>query len=185
MKRALQHLKIINKNDYWETPKAEYAYAVWNYDVTPALDVCASEQNRRCEMYFTEEDNALTQQWNQDFFMNPPYSQINTWMKYAYEQHKKHNVNALILTFGKIGVKWFHEFVYDRTLDIWKAEFKPVDHRIKFTLNGIVPKNCKICKKSFYDVEHHTCPQCTGQLTDTSAPYDSSWIIFRKKEKSQ
>jgi len=60
--------------------------------------------------------------------MNPPYSQIYSWIKYAYEQHQKHNVNALILTFGKIGVKWFHEFVYDRKENKWLAEFLPVDH---------------------------------------------------------
>ena len=182
MKKAIQHLGIINVNDYWETPKEEYAYAVWNYDVTPTIDVCATEKNRRCEKYFSEKDNALNQEWNEDFFMNPPYSQINKWMKKAYEQHTKYNVNALILVFGKIGVKWFHEFVYDRKNNKWLAEFLPIDHRVKFTLNGIVPKNCKICKKSFYDVEEITCPQCNEKMTETTAPYDSCWIIFRKSD---
>jgi len=181
MKKAIQHLQIINKNDYWETPKKEYAYAVWNYDVTPVIDVCAAEENTRCEMYYTESDDALSKEWDEDFFMNPPYSQITKWLKYAHEQHTKHNVNALILTFGKIGVKWFHEFVYNRKKNEWLAEFLPVDHRIKFKLNGIIPKNCKICKKSFYDVKEMFCPQCYQKMQETTAPYDSSWIIFRKK----
>ncbi len=182
MKKSVHHMQIINKNDYWETPKKEYAYAVWNYDVTPQTDVCATILNRRCEKYFSESDNALTKQWDEDFFMNPPYSQINTWMEYAYTQHLKHNVTGLILVFGKIGVKWFHKFIYDRKNDKWLAEFKPIDHRIKFTLQGIVPKNCKTCKKSFYDVKEITCPQCKSKMTETPAPYDSCWIIFRSKK---
>ncbi len=62
MKRAIQHLGIIEVNDYWETPKNEYAYAVWNYDVTPVIDVCASEENRRCDKFFTESDDALSKE---------------------------------------------------------------------------------------------------------------------------
>lgn len=42
--------------------------------------------------------------------MNPPYSEINLWMKKAWLQHKKYNVNALILVFAKTSTKWWHEF---------------------------------------------------------------------------
>ena len=151
--------------------------------------------------FYTEKDNGLNQDWNKDFFMNPPYSQIGAWMKKAYDQHIKHNVTGLILVYAKCGVKWFEDYVYDYSNDMWLAEFKPINHRIQFKINGIIPRYCKICKKKFYEelkicpnydeiTGKHTVktiskiyPDDNGKLTKNFAPYDSCWIIFRKRNK--
>lgn len=42
------------------------------------------------------------------------YSQITQWIKKAYEQHRKYNVDALILVFSKISTKWWHDYVEDK-----------------------------------------------------------------------
>jgi len=54
-------------------------------------DVCATTQNTKFEKYFTPKDDSLHKVWSEDFFMNPPYSEITLWMKKAYESHRKNN----------------------------------------------------------------------------------------------
>jgi len=172
------------------------------YDITPMYDVCATTQNAKFEKYFTPEDNGLVQEWTEDFFMNPPYSEINLWMKRAYEQHLKYNVNALILVFAKTSVSWWHEFVEG------KAEKHFQEGRIRFLLNGIEPRYCKDCKVRFVEEISHckTCKYCAvckkvflngldfctmchnkmnyQKIGKSSPTYDSAWIIFRKEEKN-
>jgi len=97
MTRAQTHQTIVNENDLWETPPVILHDKMKEYNIHPTLDVCATLQNTKFEKYFTIQDNALNQEWDKDFFMNPPYSEINEWMQKAYESHRKHNVNALIL----------------------------------------------------------------------------------------
>lgn len=125
----------VNPNDYWETPNIELKKAMVNYDILPFLDVCATDRNAKFSNYFTENDDALNQDWNHNFFMNPPYSQIKTWMKKAFDEHKKNNVDGLILTQSKTDTKWWHEFVEGI------AEVHFVKGRVKFLLNGIASKN--------------------------------------------
>ena len=183
MSKSVQHLAEININDMWETPDLELKKAMMKYDVHPFLDVCSTKNNAKFSEFFTESDDGLSKEWTKDFFMNPPYSQITQWMKKAYDQHIKHNVTGLILVYAKCGVKWFEDYVYDYFNDKWLTEFKPINHRIQFEINGIIPKYCDTCKKKFYDAPD-VCPICGNtKLTKNSAPYDSCWIIFRKTDE--
>lgn len=124
--KAVQHLQGITVQDEYGTPKPELDKAVIDYKILPVLDVCTNDRNSKFPMYFTKEHDALKQPWSEDFFMNPPYSQVSKFMKYAYEQHMKYNVNGLILTYSKTDTKWWHEFVED------KAEVHFIKGRIKF-----------------------------------------------------
>lgn len=47
--------------DKWETPQwlFDKLNRIFNFD----LDVCANEENHKCERYFTEEDNGLSKNW--------------------------------------------------------------------------------------------------------------------------
>ena len=48
--------------------------------------------------YFTKYDDALSKDWNsQAFYMNPPFSQAGKWIEYAYNQHRKHKIDGLLL----------------------------------------------------------------------------------------
>lgn len=175
MTKAQHHQPIVNENDLWETPPLVLADIMKKYYIHPKLDVCATIQNTKCEKYFTSQDNALEQEWDEDFFMNPPYSEITLWMKKAWEQHKKYNVNALILVFAKTGVNWWHNFVED------KAEIHFQRGRIRFLLNNIEPRYCINCKIRFVKEITH-CESCHKKIPKSSPTYDSAWIIFRKKK---
>jgi len=174
LSKATTHQTNVTKNDDWETPKKIFEYVCTKYNIHPIIDVCATIQNAKLEKYFTIQDNALDKEWDEDFFMNPPYSEINQWMQKAYEQHKKYNVNALILVFAKTSVKWWHKYVEG------KAETHFQKGRIRFLLNGIEPRYCKYCKKRFAEEITH-CKICNKKIGKSSPTYDNVWIIFRKE----
>ena len=183
MSKATTHQVIVGKNDLWETPPDILPKAMKRYDVHPVLDVCATDANHKFDSYFTEKDDALIKQWDQDFFMNPPYSQITKWMDYAYTQHKRHNVTALILTFIKLEVAWSQKYIYNTILDRWFCEFKPLDKRIRFLIDGIKPRYCKNCKERTLK-EIDICPNlfCGKKLTLSTPTYGSAWIIWRSEK---
>lgn len=174
MTRAQTHQILVNVNDNWETPPDKLEEAMIKYDVIPTLDVCATKQNTKFNRYFPPEVNALNQEWREDFFMNPPYSQITQWMRKAYEQHVQYNVNALILVFAKTSVKWWHQYVEE------KGEVHFQKGRIRFLINGIEPRYCKNCKIRWVE-EINRCKNCNDVIGKSSPTYDSAWIVFRKK----
>ena len=50
-----------SNSDEWATPQSFYEQldAEFNFN----LDVAASDENHKCDRYFTQEDNGLTQNW--------------------------------------------------------------------------------------------------------------------------
>lgn len=58
----------------WETP--ENVFGFWDDQFNFTLDVCASEDNAKCDSYFDEEMDCLQQDWAPDVcWMNPPYGE--------------------------------------------------------------------------------------------------------------
>jgi phage N-6-adenine-methyltransferase len=153
--KSVGHLSIITEKDEYGTPYYTYDMGCNIAGFVPKIDVCGSEINHKCSVYFTEKDNALSKQWNQDFWMNPPYSKIEQFMDYAWKQHRKYNVNGLILVFAKTGTKWWHKFVESKINDTKEVERHFILGRIRFL-------------DEF------------GKQTKNSAPYDSAWVIYRK-----
>lgn len=133
--KSVEHLRIISFQDDWETPIELYLKACQEYKIFPQIDVCASKNNTKCHYFLDKKDNGLKYAWYQDFFMNPPYSEIDEWMKKAWEDHELWNNNALILTYSKTDTKWWHNYVEK------KAEVHNIKGRIKFFMNGIKSQN--------------------------------------------
>ena len=136
MSKSVQHLQSITTQDEYGTPIPLLRKALFDYDILPYLDVAATAENRKFQNFFSKELDALKQDWNVDFFMNPPYSKAYDFMKKAYTEHQKHDVNGLILVYSKTDTKWWHEFVED------KAEVHFIKGRVKFIdANGVLTKN--------------------------------------------
>ncbi|MEO9276947.1 MAG: DNA N-6-adenine-methyltransferase [Nitrososphaera sp.] len=136
MSKSVQHLQNIKVQDEYGTPTEIFEQACRDFHVQPRLDVCATEKNTKCPLFYTKYNDALSEDWQYDFFMNPPYSRVAEFIKYAYEQHKKCNVNALILTYAKTDTVWWHEYIEG------KAEIHFIQGRLKFLdQNGTITKN--------------------------------------------
>jgi phage N-6-adenine-methyltransferase len=149
--KSVQHLQSIAKRDNWATPKTIFDEICLKYDVSPRLDVAAQHGNQKCDRFYTKEDDSLTQEFTEDFWCNPPYSEITKFVSHCYSQHLKNNVTGVMLTFNKTDTKWWHGFVEG------KAEVHFRKGRIKFV-----------------DPDTH-------QISKNSAPYPSCIIIWRRK----
>jgi site-specific DNA-methyltransferase (adenine-specific) len=125
----------LSKDDEYETPPDLFKQACADYGIFPKLDVCATEENTKCIEYIEPSEDALSRDWIDHFFMNPPYSQVEKWVRQAYIMHKKYNITGLALIFSKTDTKWWHECIEG------KAEVHFIKGRIKFWKNGKPTKN--------------------------------------------
>ena len=164
MNNSLNHLSHINIQDEYGTPKEVFKEACKKYNIHPTIDICASEKNHVLENYCDKKLNCFTREFNEDFFMNAPYSKIAKFMVFAFAQHRNHNVSVLILAYSKTDTKWWHNYVEPY------AEVHFIKGRLRFNdQDGNPTVNRKISSKTFGKKQ--------------SAPYPSCWIIFRKTDK--
>jgi site-specific DNA-methyltransferase (adenine-specific) len=67
--------KLIHKTGgdcSWRTP--EFIFNYYNEIYQFQLDAAADDENALCVRYYTEEQNALIQEWSNSNFLNPPFS---------------------------------------------------------------------------------------------------------------
>jgi len=98
-------------SEEWETPQAFFDKLHKKFDFT--LDPCASEQNYKCNYYFTEKDEGLKLSWKgHRVFMNPPYGrEIGKWIKKAYEESKQSNTLVVALIPARTDTVYWHDYV--------------------------------------------------------------------------
>lgn len=135
MKGQATLFSSVNQN--WRTPQR--LFAELDNEFHFVLDAAASPENAKCGRYFTEEDDALKQNWDVGgaVWCNPPYGRnIHKWVKKAYEEHKRTGVTIVMLLFAKTDTMWFHRWIYH------EAEFRFVEGRLKFEdENGVAKWN--------------------------------------------
>lgn len=63
-----------SKNQSWETP--DDLFEKINQEFKFTRDVCASKENTKCSIFWTEEDSCLDKSWDGVNWMNPPYKDM-------------------------------------------------------------------------------------------------------------
>ena len=92
----------------WETPQAFFDELNKEFGFT--LDVCATQENAKCERYFTREEDGLKQAWSGVCWMNPPYGrEIGKWVKMAYASGRM-GVTVVCLLPARTDTKWFQDY---------------------------------------------------------------------------
>lgn len=105
--------------DLWETPDdiVEYLAGVYGaYD----LDAAASENNKKCEKFYSKETNCLKRWWgsNKHVWLNPPYSDPTPFILKAVEQMEHNNqIDMLLPADNSTG--WFAEAQKHAAEIIW------------------------------------------------------------------
>jgi hypothetical protein len=95
--------------DVWLTPPY-ITEAVGPFDLDPCAP--ANAPFYHAPKYYTEEDNGLIQNWDDNFvWMNPPYSQ--KVMKLFMEKISIHN-NGIALIYNRSETKLFFNYVYEK-----------------------------------------------------------------------
>jgi DNA (cytosine-5)-methyltransferase 1 len=102
--------------DYWATPQIMvdglFAYVELKGIVPkglPRLDVCASELNKKCERFITEQQDTLTTDWGENnlCWLNPPYSGVQPFLSKAVREAENGNYTVALLK-NDCSTKWFH-----------------------------------------------------------------------------
>jgi site-specific DNA-methyltransferase (adenine-specific) len=96
-----------SKRDVWSTPQSLFDRLNAEFGFT--IDVCATEENARVRPYYSPEVNGLKQQWKGTVWMNPPFSEIERWMKKAYLSSLL-GATVVALTPARVDTKWFFDF---------------------------------------------------------------------------
>lgn len=98
-----------SKKQNWATPPDLFAALHNEFNFT--IDVCAENWNAKLPRFWTEEDNALTQDWSGErCFMNPPYGRvIKDFVKKAAESGAE---LVVALVPARTDTIYFHEFIY-------------------------------------------------------------------------
>jgi len=120
-----QSVHFMSEKMNWATPKSYFDEVNEEFNFT--LDACAEEWNKKCDNYFSKEDDALSKDWTGNVWMNPPYGkEIPKFVKKAYEESQK-NANVVVgLIPARTDTKWFHDWV------VGKAEIRFIKGRIRF-----------------------------------------------------
>ena len=100
-----------SQKEDWATPQGFFDKLdhVFNFK----LDACADRSNKKCNMFFSKKDNALTQDWSHynTVWLNPPYGRtMGSWMQKAYDESLKGAV-VVCLVPARTDTKWWHEWV--------------------------------------------------------------------------
>lgn len=119
-------LMFSSENDKWATP--QFFFDALDEEFHFTLDAAASDDNAKCERYFTQEKNGLAQSWQgETVFCNPPYGRtVGEWVKKAHDEHAKGDCTIVMLLFARTDTKWFHDYI------LGTAEVRFVKGRLKF-----------------------------------------------------
>lgn len=114
-----------SKSDEWATPQEIFDELDREFHFD--LDPCATFDNRKCENFYTLQDNGLSHSWGgYRVFCNPPYSEIGKWVEKCYREGTKDNTLVVLLIPSRTDTKYFHDFIYQR------AEIRFIRGRLKF-----------------------------------------------------
>jgi phage N-6-adenine-methyltransferase len=77
------------------------------------LDVAAAEHNAKCERFFTVEDDGLQQQWSGRIWCNPPYSDCGAWVRKAWHEWARRNVELIVMLLpaNRVEQAWWQDHV--------------------------------------------------------------------------
>lgn len=121
--------KFKSKSEEYETPDEIFRPLQREFNIK--LDVCATKENAKCKRYFTKKENALDMNWDENFWMNPPFGRnLKKWVKKAYEESQK-GVRGVILLPVRSNTQWWHKYIIDTGAEVrfLKGETKFVGHK--------------------------------------------------------
>ena len=121
----MNNVLFSSASDEWATPID--VYNLLDEEFHFSLDPCSSHENHKCKKYFTKEDDGLKKNWGGErVFCNPPYSEIEKWVKKAYKESLKYNTIVVLLIPARTDTRYFHNYIYHR------SEVRFVRGRLKF-----------------------------------------------------
>lgn len=94
----------------WGTPIEIFNGFNDQYDFT--LDAAASTSNKKCDRYYTKEQDALAQPWDGRVWCNPPYTpRLGRWIEKGYLEYAQGRASVVaFLVPARTDTIWWHEY---------------------------------------------------------------------------
>lgn len=107
----LQKAMVSSKTVEHITPQSFFKKLDDEFNFT--LDPCSTDENHKCEKYYTIKDDGLSKDWsNEVVFMNPPYKgRTPFWIKKAYEESIKGATVVCLIAAG-INRTYWHDIIF-------------------------------------------------------------------------
>lgn len=107
-----------SKSNEWSTPREFFNELDKEFNFT--LVPCATEENAKCNKYYTIKEDGLKQDWGgETVFCNPPYGrEIKDWVKKCYGESKKSNTVVVMLIPARTDTQYFHRYIYHKAKEI-------------------------------------------------------------------
>lgn len=116
-----------SNSDSWETPQDFFDKL--NAEFKFNLDVCATNANTKCRLYYDQDMDGLAQTWKGNVWMNPPYGRgvIKKWMaKALHEVEAGHAKIVVCLVPARTDTAWWHDYAV-------KGEIRFLRGRLRFS----------------------------------------------------
>jgi site-specific DNA-methyltransferase (adenine-specific) len=94
----------------WSTPQDLFDRLNAEFDFR--LDPCATDDNHKCAVWCTRQQNGLSLAWSDysSVFMNPPYGrEIGKWVRKAYEE-SQNGATVVCLLPARTDTAWWHDW---------------------------------------------------------------------------
>lgn len=119
-------LMFSSKTDLWATP--QWLFDELDKEFHFTIDVCATQENAKCQKFYTKLENGLVQPWKGVVWCNPPYGrEIGQWVRRALFSCIAGTTVVMLLP-ARTDTKWFHEYIYKRE----NVEIRFIKGRLKF-----------------------------------------------------
>jgi len=96
----------------WETP--DNLFSKLNEEFHFTLDLAANEFNKKCDIFYSKQDNALAQDWKGSCWLNPPYGdkkgKLKDWVIKSYKESQKDYTTVVMLIPARTNTNWWHEY---------------------------------------------------------------------------
>ena len=98
-------------SDEWSTPPDYFAKV--NARLGPFdLDACCRHETAKAPAFFVKGDDALTQDWFGNVWVNPPYSEPAKWCEKAVMEIAHDHVRQVVMLLpAAVDTHWFHNWV--------------------------------------------------------------------------
>ncbi len=88
-------------------------FAKLNQEFKFTIDAAATAENTKCEKFYNLEQDALSFHWgapNDVVFCNPPYDEVDKWIKQGYESSVANSCIVVMLLPARPDTRWFRDF---------------------------------------------------------------------------
>lgn len=104
--------RFASRKQTWTTPDAIFAPLQAEFGFT--LDAAASSENARAPLFFTEQQDGLSQDWGcHTVWLNPPYGEtiggLAAWVRKAYSASLS-GATVVMLIPARTNTAWFHDY---------------------------------------------------------------------------